>query len=470
MLRAVKHAKVALSPLSRTRAISRTLSNATNGNDNGEFPTSADAVIVGGGVSGCSLLYHLAKLGMTNVVLVEKDDITAGTTWHTAGLVWHLRPSDTEVQLLNYSWDLMRSLEDETGVNTGYIENGGLFIASTKTRLDEYQRMGSLGKVFGVESQVLSPKETKDLYPLMNVDHIYGTLYSPTDGTIDPNGYCSSLLRGATRLGSRYFTGVSVKDVETTEDAMGTRRVKSVSTSRGRIETPLLVNCAGAWAPRLGQMAGVNVPLCAMRHAYVITDRIEGVQNMPNVRDHDASVYLRLQGDALSIGGYEKNPLFWEPEPNFAFSLFELDWDVFSVHIEGACQLVPAVENAGIKSTVCGPESFTPDHKPLMGESPELRGFVLNCGYNSAGMMLSGGCGREMATWLVKGRPELDMFGYDIRRFNPILTSNREWIKQTSHEAYAKNYSVVYPHDEPLAGRNQIKGALYEELRDKGEI
>uniref|UniRef100_A0A8C0LRE3 Sarcosine dehydrogenase n=2 Tax=Canis lupus familiaris TaxID=9615 RepID=A0A8C0LRE3_CANLF len=216
-------------------------------------------------------------------------------------------------------------------------------------------------------------------------------------------------------------------------------------------------------------MAGVKVPLVAMHHAYVVTERIEGIQNMPNVRDHDASVYLRLQGDALSVGGYEANPIFWEEvSDKFAFGLFDLDWEVFTQHIEGAINRVPVLEKTGVKSTVCGPESFTPDHKPLMGEAPELRGFYLGCGFNSAGMMLGGGCGQELAHWIIQGRPEKDMYSYDIRRFHHLLTDHRRWIRERSHESYAKNYSVVFPHDEPLAGRNMRTDPLHEELLARG--
>ncbi|CAB1318141.1 unnamed protein product, partial [Coregonus sp. 'balchen'] len=187
--------------------------------------------------------------------------------------------------------------------------------------------------------------------------------------------------------------------------------------------------------------------------------------NMPNVRDHDASVYLRLQGDALSVGGYEQNPVFWDKvSDKFAFSLFDLDWDVFMQHIAGAINRVPALEQTGIKSTVCGPESFTADHKPLMGEAPEVRGFFLGCGFNSAGMMLGGGCGRELAHWIIHGRPEKDMYGYDIRRFHHSLTDNNKWIRERSHESYAKNYSVVFPFDEPLASRNMRTDPFHKVL------
>ncbi|CAH2316798.1 sarcosine dehydrogenase, mitochondrial [Pelobates cultripes] len=429
-------------------------------------PQTADVVVIGGGSLGCQTIYHLAKMGMKNVVLLERDRLTSGTTWHTAGLLWQLRPSDVEVELLAHTRNVVsRDLEQETGLHTGWIENGGLFIASNKQRLDEYKRLMSLGKVYGIESYVLSPAETKDLYPLMNVDDLYGTLYVPKDGTMDPAGTCTTLARAATARGAQVIENCPVTGIQVKTDDMGIKRVAAVETEFGTVRTPCVVNCAGVWARTLGEMAGVNVPLVAMHHAYVVTERIEGIQNMPNVRDHDASVYLRLQGDALSVGGYESNPIFWEEvSDTFAFGLFDLDWDVFTQHINGAINRVPALENTGIKSTVCGPESFTADHKPLMGESPEVRGFFLGCGFNSAGMMLGGGCGKELAHWIIHGRPEKDMYGYDIRRFHHSLTNHNRWIRERSHESYAKNYSVVFPYDEPLAGRNMRKDPLHEIL------
>ncbi|XP_044000747.1 sarcosine dehydrogenase, mitochondrial [Gambusia affinis] len=434
------------------------------------LPRSADVVVIGGGSLGCQTVYHLAKMGMTNVVLLERDRLTAGTTWHTAGLLWQLRPSDVEVELLAHTRNVIsKDLEEETGLHTGWIQNGGLFIASNKQRLDEYKRLMSLGKVYGIESYVLSPAETKDLYPLMNIDDLYGTLYVPKDGTMDPAGTCTTLSRAATARGALVIENCPVTGIQVRTDDFGVKKVKAVETPHGTIETPCVVNCAGVWATKLGEMAGVNVPLIAMHHAYVVTERIEGIQNMPNVRDHDASVYLRLQGDALSVGGYEQNPIFWEEvSDKFAFSLFDLDWDVFMQHIEGAINRVPVLEQTGIKSTVCGPESFTADHKPLMGEAPEVRGYFLGCGFNSAGMMLGGGCGRELAKWIIHGRPEKDMYGYDIRRFHSSLTDNRRWIRERSHESYAKNYSVAFPFDEPLASRNMRKDPFHEVLTEQG--
>lgn len=434
------------------------------------LPSSADVVIIGGGIIGCSTLYHLTKLGCSNVVLLEKDRLTAGTTWHTAGLIWRLRPNDTDIQILNHTRHLlMNVLEAETGVHPGFINNGGLFIANSKERLDEYKRLMTIGKAFGIESYVLSPKDTKKLYPLMNVDDLYGTLYSPGDGTVDPAGFCTALTRAATATGAKVIEKCPVVGVETSEDDFGTRRVSGVQTVAGTIKTKALVNCTGAWAPAIGAMVGVPVPLVAMKHAYVVTNRIEGIQNMPNVRDHDLSLYLRLQGDALSVGGYEPNPIFIDQLPqDFAFGLFDLDWDVFGTHIESGIHRVPVLEQTGIKSTVCGPESFTADHKPLLGEEPSLRGFFHGCGFNSLGMNGGGGCGQELAAWVLQGRPNLDMYSYDIRRFSPSLTKNSQWIRERSHESYVKNYSIVYPNDEPLASRNMRKDPFHEVLSQAG--
>ncbi|XP_043913990.1 sarcosine dehydrogenase, mitochondrial [Protopterus annectens] len=434
------------------------------------LPLSTDAVVIGGGSVGCQTIYHLAKMGMTNVVLLERDRLTSGTTWHTAGLLWQLRPSDIEVELLGHTRNVVaHELEKETGLNTGWIQNGGLFIASNKQRLDEYKRLMSLGKVYGIESYVLSPAETKDLYPLMNVDDLYGTLYVPKDGTMDPAGTCTTLARAAAARGAVVTLNCPGLGVAVKVDDICLKRIRHMSTALGEVGSPLVVSCMRGIVASKVQVPACRVPVVAMHIAFVVTTSISQIENMPNVRDHDASVYLRLQGDALSVGGYESNPVFWEEVSNtFAFGLFDLNWDIFMQHIDGAVNRVPVLEKTGIKSTVCGPESFTADHKPLMGEAPEVRGFFLGCGFNSAGMMLGGGCGKELAHWIIHGRPEKDMYGYDIRRFHHSLTNHNRWIQERSHEAYAKNYSVVFPFDEPLAGRNMRKCALHEELLHQG--
>lgn len=218
----------------------------------------------------------------------------------------------------------------------------------------------------------------------------------------------------------------------------------------------------GVWGRDLLEKHGIHLPLIPMRHAYVVSETIEGVKGLPNVRDHDFSMYFRIQGQSICMGGYENNPVLLDKVPHdFQFGLYDLDWSVFETHVSGAVKLCPEFGVAGIKSTVCGPESFTPDHKPLMGPDPRLEGLFHNCGFNSAGMMLGGGCGEQMAQWVINGRPDLHMFGYDIRRFTNRQTREVEWATERSHESYAKNYSIVFPNDQPLAGRDLQQDPLH---------
>nr|CAG4642302.1 EOG090X014D [Evadne anonyx] len=448
----------------------RSLSSETVQSDavtNQEIPTEADIVVIGGGSIGCNTLYHLTKLGMKNVVLLERDRLTSGTTWHSSGVVWSLRPSDVDVRLLAHTHQVLANLEEETGVDPGYIVNGGLFTASSKERLDEYKRLHTLGKAYGIESFILDPSETKKLYPLMNINDIYGTLYSPADGVLDPSGFCTALSRAAVRAGARIIENCPVTAINTDTSMFGSRQVASVSTDKGTIKTRCIINCTGGWATHISEMARVAIPLIVFKHASVVTERIEGVSKMPNVRDHDYSIAVKIQGDGFSFGGYENNPIFLD-QPHRTPHLYELDWDVFGVHLQSAMFRFPVLEQTGIKSTVCGPESFTPDHRPLLGEEPTLRGFYHGCGFNSAGMMYGGGCGWQLAKWVVEGRPDIDMCNYDIRRFHPELTGNNTWIRQRSHEAYATNYSIVYPHDDPLASRNMKQSPLHSILQQSG--
>ncbi|KAA0201281.1 hypothetical protein HAZT_HAZT002650 [Hyalella azteca] len=432
-------------------------------------PASADVVVIGGGSLGCSALYHLAKLGVTNSVLVEANKLTAGTTWHTAGLIWDLRPTDTETEILNRTLSVIKGLEEETGVNPGWINNGGLFVATNKQRFDDLKRTATLGRALGIECFLLDQKETKKLYPLMNVDDIYGTLFSPGCGTVDPAGLCDALTRVPKKLGAKVLENCHFMDIKTTTALMGGKKVTEVKTSRGVIKTNCIINATGVWANSVASKVDLKLPLVPMKHAYVVTEKIPGIQNMPNVRDYDSSTYLRLQGDALSIGGYEANPKIIEKiDINFAFGLYDLDYEVFNPLMQGHIKRIPVLENTGVKSTVCGPESFTPDHKPIMGEDPMVEGFFHCCGFNSAGMMLGSGCGEQIAKWVVNGRPEFDMFPYDVRRYHAPLCGDKRWVRERSHEAYAKNYSIVFPHDEPLAGRGKRKSPLHAVLEEAG--
>lgn len=433
------------------------------------LPTDAEVVIIGGGSAGCNTLYQLAKRGV-KAVLLERSRLTSGTTWHTAGLIWRLRPSDVEVQLLNTTRDLLMSLEAETGINPGWINNGGLYIAHTEERMMEYRRLASVARSFGIEASVLDPSGVKEVFPLIDEKQVLGGLHTPGDGVVDPAGVCSALVKAATRNGAQVIENCDVKQILMKEQDLGPKKVTGLVTNMGTIRTDCVINCAGVWSREVAKMAGVSLPIVPMRHAYVVSEEM-GVRGLPNVRDHDWSLYFRVQGDSLCVGGYESNPdMLTDVSPEFSFGLYELDWNIFGAHVTGAVNLCPAFETAGIKSTVCGPESFTPDHKPLIGEDPLKRGLFHGCGFNSAGMMLGGGCGEQLALWVMHGRPDLHMQAYDIRRFADVQRTDREWIKERSHEAYCKNYSIVFPHDEPLAGRNLIQNPFNEELLAAGAV
>lgn len=417
-----------------------------------------DAIIVGGGSIGTSVLYHLSKT-FKRVALIERHKLSAGTTWHSAGMLWRLRPSYVDIELHTYTRDLCKKLDV-------YHENGGLFIANNTNRLDEYKRLHETGKYYGIESHVLTPAEVKDIHPLLNVDDVVGGLYSPTDGTIDPTGFVTALARESKKQNPQVeiheetgVRGLFHRD--------GNPAVVNgvILEDESILESDLVINACGAWGKELYP----DLTLLPMKHAFVVTEKMNGVHNMlPNVRDHDLSIYLKTQGNSLAIGGYEQNPEFWgSADKNFAFGLFELDWDTFAQNLDGHLKRCPDIENAGIQSTVCGPESFTPDHKPLVGYQPGVTGLFHACGFNSMGMMLGGGMGMEIAHWVTNGSPQKDMFAYDISRFHPD-SYDEKCVKDRTHESYAKTYAIVYPHDEPLAGRGIRQSALYESLLHHG--
>ncbi|XP_017020013.1 sarcosine dehydrogenase, mitochondrial [Drosophila kikkawai] len=435
----------------------------------GSLPSSADVVVIGGGSAGCHTLYHLARRGV-KAVLLERAQLTAGTTWHTAGLLWRLRPNDVDIQLLANSRRMLQQLEEETGLDPGWIQNGGIFIAHNETRLDEYRRLATVGSALGIENQVLSPEETQKLFPLLDPSAFVGALYSPGDGVMDPAMLCAALKKAATNLGAQVIENCGVDDLLLEQNSRG-KKVVGVSTSFGDIRSEKVVNATGVWGRDLVAKHGSHLPLVPMKHAYIVSESIPGVRGLPNIRDHDYSTYFRIQGDAICMGGYEPNPILLEPVPkDFHFGLYELDWSVFEAHVEGAQKLCPSYAKYGVKSTVCGPESFTPDHKPLMGPDPVLSGLYHNCGFNSAGMMFGGGCGEQTALWVTKGQPDLPMFGFDLRRFTQEQGKATQWIREKSHESYVKNYSMVFKYDQPLAGRDFQKDPLHDEMMQAGAV
>ncbi|KAL5291158.1 SARDH family protein [Megaselia abdita] len=298
-----------------------------------------------------------------------------------------------------------------------------------------------------------------------------GALYSPGDGVVDPAMLCTALTRAATARGATVIENCIVNDLVVENNGRNGKKVVGVSTPHGTIKTNTVVNATGVWGRDLIEKHGSSLPLVPMKHSYIVSESIPGVRGLPNIRDHDYSTYFRIQGESICMGGYENNPILLDRVPgDFHFGLYDLDWSVFEAHLIGAVKICPTYGNYGIKTTICGPESFTPDHKPLMGPDMNINGLIHNCGFNSAGMMFGGGCGEQTALWVIDGKPDLPMFQFDLRRFTPEQSRSKEWILQKSHESYAKNYSMVFKHDQPLAGRNYQLDPLQKDMLSYGAV
>ena len=380
-----------------------------------DFPKSAQAVIVGGGIVGCSTAYHLAKLGW-DVVLLERKKLTSGTTFHAAGLVGQLRSSANITQLLGYSVDLYNTLEKETGQATGWKMNGGLRLACNEERWTEVKRQATTAHSFGLDMQLLTPKEALDLWPLMNIDDLVGAAFLPTDGQANPSDITQSLARGARMAGARIFEDTKVLSVDVEKGV-----VKGVETEKGRIDSPIVIACCGQWTRTFAKTVGVNVPLASMEHQYMVTEKIEGVpSNLPTLRDPDRLTYYKEEVGGLVMGGYEPNPKPWAVDgipQGFHYTLLDSDFDHFEQLMELSLGRVPALETAGIKELVNGPESFTPDGNFILGEAPELKNFFVGAGFNAYGIAAGGGAGMALAEWVAKGEPPFDLWPVDIRRF-----------------------------------------------------
>ncbi len=431
-----------------------------------ELPSSAKIVIVGGGIIGCSVAYHLGKMGLTDVLLLEQGKLTSGSTWHAAGLVGQLRTSANITQLLGYSVDLYARLEQDTGLATGWKRNGGLRLACTPERWTEVRRQATTATSFGLEMHLLSAKEAQDLWPLMQIEDVVGAAFLPTDGQASPSDITMSLAKGARNAGVTIREGVRVTGVE-----MEDGRVRAVVTDQGRIACDKLVICAGQWSRELGRMAGVNIPLVSVQHQYLITDRIDGVTpNLPTLRDPDRLTYWKEEVGGLVMGGYEPNPKPWAMDglpDRFEFQLLEDDLEHFEPLLELAAGRVPAMQSAGIKEFINGPESFTPDGNFILGEAPELRGVFVGAGFNAFGIASAGGAGMVLAEWVVNGEPPYDLWPIDIRRFgrNHLDTG---WVRTRTLEAYAKHYTMAWPFEEYRSGRPLRRSPLYDRLKADG--
>jgi 4-methylaminobutanoate oxidase (formaldehyde-forming) len=430
------------------------------------LPTQARVVIVGGGIIGCSTAYHLAKLGCPDVLLLERAKLTSGSTHHAAGLVGQLRTSAGITQLLGHSVALYESIEEETGLATGWKMNGGLRLACNHQRMIELERQATTAHSFGLEMHLLTPTEARDLWPLMTIDDLVGAAFLPTDGQANPSDITLALAKGARMNGAAL-----IEDCEVTGVEMHDGRVTAVSTSEGRIACETVVNCCGQWARAFGQLAGVNVPLVSVQHQYMITQSIEGVKSdLPTLRDPDRLTYYKEEVGGLVMGGYEPNPLPWAvdgiPE-GFSFSLLDSNWEHFEQLMALALPRVPALEGVGVKQLLNGPESFTPDGNFILGEAPEVAGYYVGAGFNAFGIASGGGAGKALAEWILGGEPPYDLWPVDIRRFGRPH-GNIDWVRQRTHEMYGKHYTIAWPHEENTSGRPFRRSPLYDDLKAAG--
>ncbi len=430
------------------------------------FPTQARAVVIGGGIVGCSVAYHLAKLGWNDVVLLERAKLTSGSTFHAAGLVGQLRSNANITQLLKYSVELYDTLEAETGQATGWKMSGGLRLACNRERMTEFERQATTARSFGMEMDLITPKEAQELWPPMVVDDLVGAVWIPTDGQANPSDITQALIKGARINGATIFEDTPVTAIKVEKG-----RVAGLSTPHGDIACEVAVNCAGQWAREVGNLVGVAVPVTSVEHQFLVTEPIEGLpRDLPTLRDPDRLTYFKEEVGGLVMGGYEPNPIPWAvdgiPE-GFHFTLLEDNWDHFEQLMEQALKRVPALEKAGVRDLTNGPEAFTPDGNFILGEAPGVRGFFVGAGFNAFGIAAGGGAGKALGEWIVGGEPSLDLWPVDIRRFGSHH-GDPQWVRTRTLELYAKHYTIAWPHEEHVAARPVRKSPLYDRLEAAG--
>ncbi|WP_189501988.1 FAD-dependent oxidoreductase [Mesorhizobium sp. M00.F.Ca.ET.216.01.1.1] len=435
------------------------------------IPTKARAVIIGGGVSGCSVAYHLAKLGWTDIVLLERKQLTSGTTWHAAGLIGQLRGSQNMTRLAKYSADLYVKLEAETGVGTGMRQVGSITVALTEERKHEIYRQASLARAFDVDVREISPWEVKEMYPHLNVSDVVGAVHLPLDGQCDPANIAMALAKGARQRGATIIENVKVTKVHTKNG-----RVTGVSwvqgEAQGTIDTEIVVNCAGMWARELGAQNGVTIPLHACEHFYLVTEPIPGLTRLPVLRVPDECAYYKEDAGKMMLGAFEPVAKPWGMNgirEDFCFDQLPEDMDHFEPILEMGVNRMPMLATAGIHTFFNGPESFTPDDRYYLGEAPELSGYWIATGYNSIGIVSSGGAGMALAQWINDGEAPFDLWEVDIRRAQPFQ-KNRRYLKERVSETLGLLYADHFPYRQMATSRNVRRSPLHEHLKARGAV
>lgn len=430
---------------------------------NAQVPPHARVVVVGGGIIGTSVAYHLAHAGWKDVVLLERDRITSGTTWHAAGLmVTFGSTSETSTEMRKYTRDLYARLEAETGLSTGFKPVGFIELAATDDRLEEYRRISSFNRHCGVDVQEISPAQVKELFPLARVDDIRAGFYVKGDGRANPVDATMSLAKGARLKGVTVVEGVACTGV-----LKQGNRVSGVTTTAGDIQAEYVVNCAGMWARQLGQQAGVNIPLQAAEHYYLITEKLPGISaDWPVLEDPENYGYFREEVGGLMVGMFEPVSAPWKVEgipQDFSFGEIPPDWERMGPYLERAMGRVPDSLKVGVKKFFCGPESFTPDQKPVVGEAPELKNYFVAAGLNSIGILTGGGLGRVLAHWIMTGQPDVDVTGFNIDRLH-VYQSNPAYRRHRIAETLGMVYKTHYPSMSPQTARGARRSPLHERL------
>lgn len=427
-------------------------------------PDRARVVIIGGGVTGCSIAYHLAHLGWTDIVLLEQHELTAGTTWHAAGLITSAGMVDeTALFFSRYSRDLYERLEQETGHSTGFNPVGHVSLATNPQRLEALRRSSAWMHGFGVTEHEISARELQDMWPLLDISDVLAGFYVPDEGRADPVGVATSMAKGAKLLGARVVEGVTVTGVETKGG-----RVTGVITDRGRIETEIVVNAAGMWARQLGARNGVCIPLQAAEHYYLITDTVPGIdRDLAVIEDPERYGYYRPEGDGMLVGLFEPVGAPWSLDGvagDFAFGTLPPDWDRVGPYLGRALERIPSLSAVGVRLFFCGPESFTPDVHPMLGPAPELDGYFVAAGMNSLGILMGGGVGNVMAHWIVDGVPPVDVTGYAIDRAAGHETSRRFRSERTVEQLGVLFGDAVWPTWKPGSARDVRRSVLHDRL------
>ena len=431
---------------------------------NKPLPAKASAVIIGGGVSGASVAYHLAKQGWQDVVLLERQQFSCGTTWHAAGLIGTMRANESHARLCEYSMSLLEELENETGQATGFKQVGSLTIAHSEARFEELKRVASMNNAFGVtQVDIITPEEAKSIYPLLETSDLLGASWVAQDGVASPVDVTMAFVKGARRYGAKCIEGVSVTDVLTENG-----KVTGVMTDQGQIQADFVTICGGMWSHRFAKKLGVNLPLYACEHYYALTEKQENLpSNLPVMRDHDKCAYYREDAGSLLVGAFEKKAVAWGqngiPE-DFSFDEIEghVEEQLLPV-LEDAMQRVPMLQEVGWRKFFCGPESFTPDDQFHIGETPEIRNLFVGAGLNSVGIQSSGGLGKALAQWMDSGHAPMDLWGNDIRRVHPVQNTE-SYLRERVTETLGLLYENHYPFRQYATSRNVRHSPIHEKL------